>query len=85
MEQDAKSSLNRPIPLLNRQPGTPQQVLNSDNSGSNENSGGGSSRQNPAPEPAAPVSDDQGRGTIRLMCAPQAREFSLLAAYQPST
>ena len=31
------------------------------------------------------VGEDQGWGAIRLMSAPQAREFSLLAAYQPDT
>lgn len=38
-EQDAKNSLNRPIPLPDRQPGNPQQVL--DGSGGDSNGGGG--------------------------------------------
>lgn len=56
-EQDAKNSLNRPIPLPNRQPGNPQQVLNGNNSGSNDNGGGGKQ----PPKPSSPnASASQG-------------------------
>ena len=39
-EQDAKNSLNRPIPLPDRQPGNPQQVLDGNNSSSGDSNGG---------------------------------------------
>ena len=35
--------------------------------------------------PLPPSVTTRAGGAIRLMSAPQAREFSLLAAYQPST
>ena len=35
--------------------------------------------------PLPPSVTTRASGAIRLMSAPQAREFSLLAAYQPST
>lgn len=51
-EQDAKNSLNRPIPLPNRQPGNPQQVL--DGSGGDSNGGGGKQPTKPStPNPSA--------------------------------
>lgn len=46
-EQDAKNSLNRPIPLPERQPGNPQQVL--DGSGGDSNGGGGKQPAKPSP------------------------------------
>ena len=36
-------------------------------------------------KPLPPSVTTRAGGAIRLMSAPQAREFSLLAAYQPST
>lgn len=51
-EQDAKNSLNRPIPLPERQPGNPQQVL--DGSGGDSNGGGGKQPAKPStPNPSA--------------------------------
>lgn len=51
-EQDAKNSLNRPIPLPERQPGNPQQVL--DDSGGDSNGGGGKQPAKPStPNPSA--------------------------------
>ncbi|WP_270618507.1 conjugal transfer protein TrbL [Micrococcus luteus] len=51
-EQDAKNSLNRPIPLPDRQPGNPQQVL--DGSGGDSNGGGGKQPAKPStPNPSA--------------------------------
>ena len=51
-EQDAKNSLNRPIPLPERQPGNPQQVL--DGSGGDSNGGGGKQPPKPSsPNPSA--------------------------------
>lgn len=51
-EQDAKNSLNRPIPLPNRQPSNPQQVL--DGSGGDSNGGGGKLPPKPSsPNPSA--------------------------------
>lgn len=51
-EQDAKNSLNRPIPLPDRQPGNPQQVL--DGSGGDGNGGGGKQPAKPStPNPSA--------------------------------
>lgn len=51
-EQDAKNSLNRPIPLPDRQPGNPQQVL--DGSGGDGNGGGGKQPTKPStPNPSA--------------------------------
>lgn len=52
-EQDAKNSLNRPIPLPNRQPGNSQQVLDG-NTGSTSSSGQSSSGKNSPPAPATP-------------------------------
>lgn len=51
-EQDAKNSLNRPIPLPDRQPGNPQQVLDGNNS---SDSGGGGKQPAKAstPDPSA--------------------------------
>lgn len=60
-EQDAKNSLNRPIPLPNRQPGNPQQVLNGNNSGSNDNGGGG--KQPPKPSSPNPSASQGGAET----------------------
>ena len=51
-EQDAKNSLNRPIPLPDRQPGNPRQVL--DGSGGDSNGGGGKQPAKPStPNPSA--------------------------------
>lgn len=51
-EQDAKNSLNRPIPLPDRQPGNPRQVL--DGSGGDSNGGGGKQPAKPStPSPSA--------------------------------
>ena len=51
-EQDAKNSLNRPIPLPERQPGNPRQVL--DGSGGDGNGGGGKQPAKPStPSPSA--------------------------------
>lgn len=51
-EQDAKNSLNRPIPLPERQPGNPQQVLGG--SGGDSNGGGGKQPAKPStPNPSA--------------------------------
>src|SRR5690606_40597956 len=48
----AKNSLNRPIPLPDRQPGNPQQVL--DGSGGDSNGGGGKQPTKPStPNPSA--------------------------------
>lgn len=53
-EQDAKNSLNRPIPLPDRQPGNPQQILDGNNSGGDRNDGGGKQPTKPStPNPSA--------------------------------
>ncbi len=54
-EQDAKNSLNRPIPLPDRQPGNPQQVLD----GSGGDSGGGG-KQPPKPSTPNPSASQGG-------------------------
>lgn len=63
-EQDAKNSLNRPIPLPNRQPqGNPQQVLDGNNSG---DSGGGGKQPAKASTPnpsASQGTTEAGAGT----------------------
>lgn len=50
-EQDAKNSLNRPIPLPDRQPGNPQQVL--DGSGGDSGGGGKQPTKPSTPNPSA--------------------------------
>ena len=62
-EQDAKNSLNRPIPLPERQPGNPRQVL--DGSGGDGNGGGGKQPAKPStPSPSASQGGaEDGAGT----------------------
>lgn len=65
-EQDAKNSLNRPIPLPDRQPGNPQQVLDGNNSSSSgDSNGGGKQPAKPStPNPSASQgSAEAGAGT----------------------
>ena len=65
-EQDAKNSLNRPIPLPDRQPGNPQQVLDGNNSSSGDSNGGGGKQpaKPSTPNPSASQgSAEAGAGT----------------------
>ncbi len=55
-EQDAKTSLNRPIPIPDRQPGNPQQILDGNNSGN----GGGGGKLPPKPSSPNPSASQGG-------------------------